>query len=107
MYKTLSSYEFANEFKESQTRKEQFSYDALDAIYEYMEELGEDCGHDDGFEFDMIAICCDYTEYDSFEDFKKDSNNDIETIEDLQDETTVLFLNNDDTGENGFVIQNY
>jgi len=106
MYKTLSSYEFANEFKESQSRKEQFSYDALDAIYEYLECMYDD-SDSNGYEFDMIEICCSFTEYESFEDFQKCNNSDMETIEDLQDETTVLFLCNDDTGESGFVLENY
>lgn len=41
-------------------RKDQFSYEALVAIYEYLEDLSEDIGED--IELDVIEICCDFSE---------------------------------------------
>lgn len=43
-------------------RKDQFSYNALSELYDYYESLGEDLGEE--VELDVIAICCDWTEYD-------------------------------------------
>ena len=40
-------------------------------------------------EFDPIAICCEYTEYDNFEDLQNDYN--VETLEELE-ETAKLWL---------------
>ena len=40
---------------------DQFSPAALEALFEFFEELEEDTG--DLIELDVIAICCDFTEY--------------------------------------------
>jgi hypothetical protein len=37
-------------------RKDQFSYEALGLLFDYLEEIDPD------MELDVIAICCDYTE---------------------------------------------
>lgn len=42
-------------------RAEQFSYGALDAILERIEDL--ECDTGDQIALDVIAICCDFTEY--------------------------------------------
>ncbi len=55
----------------------------------------------DNIEFDPIAWCCEFSEYDSFEQFQKDTGYtkdgvehvgypDIETVDDLREHTTVL-----------------
>jgi hypothetical protein len=41
-------------------RGNQFSYEALNLIYEYLESIEEDTG--EPIELDVIAICCDYSE---------------------------------------------
>lgn len=41
-------------------RKDQFSYDALCAIFDYFESLEQDTGQE--YELDVIAICCDFAE---------------------------------------------
>ena len=40
-------------------RYDQFGYDALKVIFDYLEEYEESCGV--AVELDVIAICCDYT----------------------------------------------
>jgi hypothetical protein len=37
-------------------RKSQFSYEALNLLYDYLEENAE------GYELDVIALCCEYSE---------------------------------------------
>jgi hypothetical protein len=53
-----SGSEFADFFKKS-CRADNFSYSGLCALYEYLEECDPD------MELDVIAICCDWSEYDS------------------------------------------
>ena len=51
-------------FKESfkaHGRRNQFSDEALNYLFDYYEELDESCGMET--ELDVIAICCDWTEY--------------------------------------------
>lgn len=40
-------------------RYDQFGYDALKVIFDYLEEYEESTGKE--IELDVIAICCDYT----------------------------------------------
>ena len=59
---------FIDAFKQSDTRKNQFSYEGLQALFEYFEEYEDSTG--ETIDFDMIAICCEYTEYDSLKRYK-------------------------------------
>ncbi|GHU80108.1 hypothetical protein AGMMS49992_32810 [Clostridia bacterium] len=46
-------------------RDDQFSGAGLDALYEYLTDLEEDCGQE--IELDVVGLCCDYTEFTSDE----------------------------------------
>ena len=100
MIKTLSVYDFIQEFK-NYGRGEQFSREGLVVLFDYLEELEESTGIE--MELDIIAICCDYTEYKSLEDFKNDYDyEDIETIEDIEDFTQVIKVS-----DASFIILNF
>lgn len=60
-------------------RKDQFSYEALGAMYDALIELEEDCGTE--LELDVIAICCEYTEYKSREAAAEDIGCDVEDLD--------------------------
>ena len=57
MKTTVSLYDFRREF--AQCRPDNFSYEGLSILFEYLEELGDSCGEE--LELDVIAICCDYS----------------------------------------------
>jgi len=48
-------------------RATQFSNEGLDGLYEYLEEAFNDMGEE--YELDVIALCCEYSEYDSVEEY--------------------------------------
>jgi predicted ArsR family transcriptional regulator len=56
---TLTQGQFIEAFKQS-SRASQFSYEALEAIFNHIEELSDDLG--EPVEFDMVAICCEWSE---------------------------------------------
>jgi hypothetical protein len=56
---TLDKYSFIEAFKNS-SRKDQFSRDALEAIFDYLESYSEDTG--EHVELDIISICCEWDE---------------------------------------------
>jgi hypothetical protein len=58
MKKTVSVYDFRDAFQ--QIRPNNFSYEGLTILFDYFEQLEEDCGQE--IELDVIAICCDYSE---------------------------------------------
>ncbi len=62
MFTSINVYQFRDAFH-NMGRKDQFSYNALGALFDYLEQLEEDCG--EPIELDVIALCCEYAEYDS------------------------------------------
>ena len=73
--------EFIDTFKQSELRKNNFSYDGLIALFEYLEDLEEDTGEQ--INFDMVSICCDYSEYKNLEEFINDYQDSTELHENL------------------------
>ena len=59
IYTQVTKHSFIDAFKQS-SRKDQFSYDALEAIYEYLEDYSQDSG--ENVELDIVAICCEWSE---------------------------------------------
>jgi hypothetical protein len=62
--------EFIDTFRSSHTYKNQFSYNGLIALFDCLEEYEDSTGEE--ITFDMIAICCDYSEYKNTEEFIND-----------------------------------
>lgn len=65
IYKNIDTFgQFSDEFYRC-GRGKQFSYEALGALYEYLEDLGDD------YELDVVGLCCDFNEVRSDdEEFK-------------------------------------
>lgn len=61
MKTTVNLYDFRQAFNDM-GRGEQFSYDGLEILFDYLEQLGEDIGEE--IELDVIALCCEYAEED-------------------------------------------
>jgi hypothetical protein len=58
MKRTISRYDFHRAFE--QMRPDNFTYAALDALFDHFEQYEEDTGEQ--VELDVIGICCDYAE---------------------------------------------
>ena len=103
MKQTISIYDFRRAF-ERMDRKDQFSYEGLEALFNWYEEYEEDTGEE--VELDVIALCCDFTEYENLEEFRREYVNgngcQYETLEDVQECTTVI-----DIEGGGFIIQQF
>lgn len=62
IYQTIDSFsQFQDAFRRM-GRHDQFSYEALKALYAYLEDMGED------YELDVIGLCCEFSEIDSDDD---------------------------------------
>ena len=68
MKKSISFYDFEQEFT-NMNRSDNFSYDGKKALFDYLEEYEEDTGEE--IELDIIALCCDYTEFENIDEFVK------------------------------------
>lgn len=93
--------EFINYFEKSDSYKNNFSREGLIALYNYLEQLSEDIGED--IELDIVALCCEYTEYENFGEVKKAySNLKLNNILDLEEHTEVIYLDN-----KGLIIEDF
>lgn len=61
MKQTVNLYGFRDAFQ--RIRPDNFSYDGLEILFDYLEELEQDTGEE--MELDVIAICCDWCESDA------------------------------------------
>jgi len=67
---TVNENQFIDAFRTWDTYKNNFSYEGLRALYEYLEEVAE-CMDSGQVELDVVAICCDYTEFENLKDFQE------------------------------------
>lgn len=75
---------FRDRFLSSDTYKNNFSYEGLTALFEYLEEYEESTGEE--IEFDMVALCCEYSEYPSAVEAVSDYNGAVEENKDFDEE---------------------
>lgn len=103
-------------------RENHFSYEGFDALYDYLDEYSDEM--DKPFEVDVIALCCDFTEYSGWEElynnYSYSYNNESKTFEELEDDdeldefkewvqnrTTVIEVTNYKNDIVGVIIQNF
>jgi len=98
MKQTVSVSDFRDAFL---IRQDNFTYDGLGALYDWLIQLEEDSGTEE--ELDVIALCCDFSEYKDLAEFQGDYNaEDYTSIEDIENETMVIRV-----GDKGFIIQGF
>lgn len=112
MKETVTQSRFLEAFR--QVRPNQFSRNALVALFDYLDQLEQDLGEEQ--ELDVIAICCDWTEYrdaieaaeaygweapDVPEGEERDDTSDRLALEFLQDNTHVVDF------EGGVLVLNF
>ena len=89
MKTSVNFYNFRQAFEA--IRPDNFSSDGLRALFEYLEEYEQDCGEE--IELDVIAICCDFTEWENKKEFKQ--YHPSIKFKDIQDHT--IFIDVDGT----------
>ena len=94
MIQTINKSMFRDAFH-SMNRGNNFSYEGLGVLFDYLEEV------DVNWDLDVIALCCDFTEYESLEAFNEE-HDEAESIEDIEERTTVLQIDDE-----SFIIQDY
>lgn len=88
MYQSVSFSSFVDAFKG--LRPENFSYDGLSILFDYLEDYEDQTG--ETIELDVIAICCDYVEY-SWGDVAREYSIRINEDDDVK-ETVLSYLEN-------------
>jgi len=97
MKQTINFHQFETGFS---IRPNSFSYEGLKALYDYLIEYEDETGKE--IEFDPIALCGDFTEFENLEDFQAQDTDDYETLEDIAEYTTVIPIDGD-----AFIIRDF
>lgn len=85
MKTTVSIYDFRDAF--IKVRPDNFSYEALGHLFEYLERMEEDTGEE--MELDVIAICCEFSE-DTWEQIADQYDLDLEKYESDEDKQEAV-----------------
>jgi|LGVE01.1.fsa_nt_gb phage tail tube protein FII len=85
MKQTITRGQFIDQFKT--IRPGNFSYAGLNALFDYLEEW-EECQEE--LELDVIAICCDFTEWADLEEFNRAYDLHCEYMMDVEEHTVVI-----------------
>ena len=108
---TINESMFKDQFR-LHGRKDQFSYNGLTALYNYLEEtFGEDREYD--YVLDVIGLCCEFSEYDNALDAALNYNRliNVESLtEDEKEKNALEFLRDNTlviTFEGGIIIQDF
>ena len=93
MQQSINLYQFRDAFRDMD-RKENFSYEGLELLFDMLEEI------DENWELDVIALCCDYSE-DDWESIADNYSIDLEDREDEDEKKEAVkeYLN-----ENTFLV---
>jgi hypothetical protein len=95
MKTTVYKSDFIEAFQD--VRPDQFSHAGLSALYDFFEECGQE------IELDVIAICCEFTEYANIQEFVADYGGSYgRTLDNISEHTLVIDIN----GES-FIIQDF
>ena len=98
MKQSVSITDFVNAFEK--LRPSNFSYEGLESLYNYLTDYEQDTGTE--IELDVIALCCDYSEYKNLEEYKQNYSS-INSIKDIKDATTFIPI----FKSNRFITQNH
>ena len=97
MKTTVNFSEFCDAFE---LRKDNFSYGGKRALFDYLEQYEEDTGNE--LKLDVIALCCEYSEYKDLQEFQNYYGDEYDTIESIENKTTVIKIDDD-----AFIIVNF
>ena len=61
-------------------RSEQFSYSGLEALFEYLEDV-----YEGDYALDVIALCCEWSEYCDVADINMDYGQDFEDLDEAKE----------------------
>lgn len=86
MKTTVSLYDFREAFR-TMGRAEQFSYEGLEVLFDYLEQYEEDTGEE--LELDVVALCCDFYE-DTVAEIARNYSIDLTDCEDEDEQAEVV-----------------
>ena len=103
MYQEINFYDFEKAFL-NKGRENKFTYLGKKDLFDWLECLEDG----KGVKLDVIALCCEFTEYESIKDFQEDYGKKYKTIEDIEYNTILIPVTiNKDKSIKSFIIANF
>jgi hypothetical protein len=93
MKQSVSFNDFIDAFK-AYDRYDQFGYEALRIVFDYLENYEEETGQE--IELDVVAICCDFSA-ENYTDIASNYSIDIEGLDDDEAKNAVIEYLQDNT----------
>ena len=98
MKQTINEHQFRREFM--QIRPNQFTYEGLHSLFNWFEEYETETETE--IELDVIAICCEYSEYANLKEFQNDYGIKY-TLAEIGENTIYIPIENSES----FIIQQF
>ena len=77
MKQSVNLYQFREAFRLSD-RKDQFTYEGLEVLFDYFEQYWDDGGEE--YELDVVGLCCEYSE-DTYKNIAENYSIDISDLD--------------------------
>ncbi len=104
MYQSINEYSFRDAFH-NMGRENQFSYEGLGILFEGLEQYESDA--DQKMELDVIALCCDFSEYSEKEVKEYYDIEEDQEVEDFLCDNTWVLGSHEKDGIKYFVFQQF
>ena len=92
MKQTITENQFVSAFADY-NRHENFSVDGRIALYEFITQLDEECGTET--ELDVIALCCEFSEWENIEEFQQNYGEEYQSFDDINEATLLIDIDGD------------
>ena len=88
MITTVSIHDFRDWYAKSDSYGNNFTYEGLGDLFNYLEELEDSIGEQ--IKFDPIALACEFTEWESLDEYNEQMDTNYETLDQLIEDRTVI-----------------
>ena len=103
MKRNVTEHEFVDAFDQAD-RSENFSRQGRQALYDYLIEYEEGTGVE--IEFDVIALCVEFSEYESLDEYNEAYGTSYEDWEEVAERTPLIPFTHEDYFAEGHNVTN-
>lgn len=103
MKRNVTEHEFVDAFDQA-NRSENFSRQGRRALYDAFIQYEEDMGEE--IDFDVIAVCCYYTEYESIDEYNESYGTSYEDWEEVAERAHLIPFTHEDYFAEGHNVMN-
>ena len=101
MFTTVSLHDFRDWYAKSESYGNNFTYEGLASLFEYLEELEDSTGEQ--IEFDPIAIAGEFTEWEDINEYNEQMNTKHGSVTELSEDRTVIDVFIQRLGRHSFI----